>query len=56
MSTEQIVFGPFRFDPVELHLWKDGHVVAVQPKPLAVLRCLAARPGQVVVRAHDIVE
>jgi DNA-binding winged helix-turn-helix (wHTH) protein len=50
MSTEQIVFGPFRFDPVALHLWRGEQVVAVQPKPLAVLRSLAARPGQVVTK------
>lgn len=41
MSTEQIVFGPFRFDPDAPQLWKDEQVVAVQPKPLAVLRALA---------------
>ena len=56
MSTEQIVFGPFRFDPVALHLWKDEHVVAVQPKPLAVLRALATRPGQVVTKQELLKE
>lgn len=47
---QQIVFGPFRFDPVTLRLWKDEQVVAIQPKPLAVLRALAARPGQVITK------
>jgi DNA-binding winged helix-turn-helix (wHTH) protein len=50
MSTEQIVFGLFRFDPSTLQLWKDEQAVAVQPKPLAVLRALATRPGQVVTK------
>ena len=56
MSTEQIVFGPFRFDPIALHLWKDEQVVAVQPKPLAVLRALATRPGQVVTKQELLKE
>ena len=56
MSAEQIIFGPFRFDPVELYLWKGEHVVAVQPKPLAVLRALATRPGQVVTKKELLKE
>ncbi len=53
MSLEQgkhIVFGPFRFDPATPQLWRGGQVVALQPKPQAVLGYLAARPGQVVTK------
>jgi class 3 adenylate cyclase/predicted ATPase len=50
MNPEHLVFGPFRFDPVALQLWRNEQVVAVQPKPLAVLRALATRPGQVVTK------
>src|SRR5262245_3571282 len=56
MRTEQIVFGPFRFDPVALLLWKGEHVVAVQPKPLAVLRHLVTRSGQVVTKTELLKE
>jgi DNA-binding winged helix-turn-helix (wHTH) protein len=51
MSTEpgrQMVFGPLRFDPTTNQLWHGEQAVALQPKPLAVLHYLAARPGQVV--------
>jgi predicted ATPase/class 3 adenylate cyclase len=56
MNTEQIVFGPFRFDPVALQLWRKEQVVAVQPKPLVVLRALATRPGQVVTKKELLKE
>jgi len=55
-QERQIIFGPFRFDPVTLQLWKEGHVVAVQPKPLAVLRALATQPGQVVTKQELLTE
>jgi DNA-binding winged helix-turn-helix (wHTH) protein/tetratricopeptide (TPR) repeat protein len=53
MSTEQelqIAFGPFRFDPVTGQLMRGERVVALQPKPLAVLQYLARRPGQLVTK------
>jgi DNA-binding winged helix-turn-helix (wHTH) protein len=43
-----IVFGPFRLDADNQQLWHGEQVVALQPKPLAVLHYLAQRPGQVV--------
>ncbi len=45
---QQIVFGPFRLDPTTHQLWQGEQAVALQPKPLAVLRYLAQRSGQVV--------
>ena len=51
MNTEpgkHIVFGAFRLDQDQGQLWRDEQVVALQPKPLAVLQYLAQRPGQVV--------
>ena len=51
MSSEpgkHIVFGTFRLDPEQGQLWRDEQVVALQPKPFAVLQYLVLRPGQVV--------
>ncbi|MGE0680771.1 MAG: transcriptional regulator [Candidatus Binatia bacterium] len=45
---ELIVFGPYRIDVENQQLWRGEQVVALQPKPLAVLQYLAERPGEVV--------
>ena len=45
-----ILFGAFRLDVAGGRLWKGDQPVALQPRPLAVLAYLAARPGQVVGR------
>jgi len=45
-----VVFGPFRFDRRGLVLSKDGANLPVQPNPLAVLRCLVERPGEVLLK------
>lgn len=45
-----ILFGAFRLDPAAARLWQGDESVALQPRPLAVLAYLAARPGQVVGR------
>ena len=45
-----IRFGPYRFDPDRGRLWRGDERVALQPRPLAVLGYLAARPGTVVGR------
>jgi DNA-binding winged helix-turn-helix (wHTH) protein/tetratricopeptide (TPR) repeat protein len=45
-----MIFGPFRLDPTTTQLWQGEQVVALQPKPLAVLHYLAARPGQLVTK------
>ena len=44
------MFGPYRLDVAGARLWKEGDPVALQPRPLAVLSYLAARPGVVVSR------
>lgn len=45
-----ITFGPFRLDQEAVRLWRGEAPVALQPRPLAVLSYLAARPGEVVGR------
>jgi len=45
-----IKFGPYRLDVVRGRLWRENEPVALQPRPLAVLSYLAARPGAVVGR------
>ncbi len=49
-STHAIMFGPYRLDAAGSRLWKGDEAVALQPRPLAVLSYLAARPGDVVSR------
>ena len=44
----EICFGPFRLDPSGGALRAGDTAVALQPRPLAVLRYLARRPGRVV--------
>ena len=48
--TTSITFGPFRLDQDTVELWKGDRVIPLQPRPLAVLSYLAARPGEVVGR------
>src|SRR5215472_2957791 len=45
-----ISFGSYRLDPQGLKLWKGSERVSLQPRPVAVLSYLAARPGAVVGR------
>ena len=49
-TTSGIVFGPYRLDVDGARLWKGDDPVPLQPRPLAVLSYLAARPGAVVSR------
>lgn len=49
-SPCELLFGPYRLDPVSGHLWRGRQVVPLTPKALAVLRYLADRPGQLVVK------
>ena len=52
--TNAITFGPFRLDQDTVRLWKGETPVLLQPRPLAVLSYLAARPGEVVSRDEII--
>ena len=38
--TEQIVFPPFRLDPVNEQLWREHQLVPLRPKTFAVLAVL----------------
>jgi DNA-binding winged helix-turn-helix (wHTH) protein/predicted ATPase len=49
-TDSELRFGPYRLDVARARLWKTKEPVALQPKPLAVLAHLAARPGVVVGR------
>ena len=40
-----LYFGPFRLEGTK-HLWRGERLVEMRPRPLAVLRYLAGRPGQ----------
>lgn len=44
------LFGPYRLDGNGTRLWKGTEPVVIQPRPLAVLAYLAARPGVIVGR------
>ena len=44
----ELTFGPFRFDEANGILSRDGSEIPLAPRPLAVLRCLLERPGDVV--------
>ncbi len=50
------MFGPYRLDAAEARLWKGDDPVSLQPRPLAVLSYLAARPGAVVGRDELIAQ
>ena len=45
-------FSPFRLDLLNQQLWRDSEVVAVRPKPFAVLAYLAAHAGRLVPAAE----
>jgi len=45
VSSAALSFGPFRLEPAESRLRRDGQLVALQPKALTILQHLAERPG-----------
>jgi DNA-binding winged helix-turn-helix (wHTH) protein len=49
-SGQLIVFEPFRLDPVNERLWRGTELLAVRPKPFALLRYLARYPGRLVTK------
>src|SRR5262245_17416820 len=49
---EVLRFGPFRLDLATERLWHGPQVLKLTAKALAVLRYLAAHPGQVVTKAE----
>src|SRR5262245_49169191 len=46
-AESDLYFGPFRLEQAK-RLWRGEHLVEVRPRPLAVLRYLAERPGRLV--------
>ncbi|MSQ47734.1 MAG: hypothetical protein EXR78_04980 [Deltaproteobacteria bacterium] len=48
--TPHLVFGPFRLDPVNKHLWRGEEHLALRPMAGAVLLALAEHAGEVVTR------
>ena len=53
-TANGITFGPYRLDIDGARLWTGNDPVPLQPRPLAVLSYLAARPGAVVSRDEII--
>ena len=43
-------FGPFQLDTASASLWRDGEMIALPPKPLAVLAYLVRHAGQPVLK------
>ena len=48
--TEDILFPPFRLDPVNEQLWREDRLVPLRPKTFAVLRCLVEQAGRLVTK------
>ena len=48
-GQDLLCFGPFRVDAFQ-RLWRGDQLVDLAARPLAVLRYLADRPGQVVTK------
>ncbi|MBI3801539.1 MAG: winged helix-turn-helix domain-containing protein [Deltaproteobacteria bacterium] len=49
-SATVLTFPPFRLDPANAQLWRDSQLIPLRPKPFAILRYLAAHPGQLVTK------
>jgi DNA-binding winged helix-turn-helix (wHTH) protein len=46
----EVVFGPFRLDPIARRLWRGAQEVALQPQPMAVLHYLVTHAGRIVTK------
>jgi hypothetical protein len=53
-SPPQLVFGPFRLDPIQVCLWRDEQAIPLRPRAHAVWRYLAMHPGRLVTRGHPL--
>jgi DNA-binding winged helix-turn-helix (wHTH) protein/TolB-like protein/tetratricopeptide (TPR) repeat protein len=56
LSRSVFEFGPFRLEPAEGRLTKDGAPVHVTPKALDLLVALATRPGRLVTKEELVAE
>lgn len=50
MTADPLAFGPFRLDLDAGRLWRGEHPVPLAPRPFALLRYLAERPGRLVTK------
>jgi DNA-binding winged helix-turn-helix (wHTH) protein/predicted ATPase len=48
--SPQWIFGPFRLDPANACLWRGDQLIALRPKPFAVLSLLVTHAGQLVTK------
>ena len=55
IQMRQILFPPFRLDPINERLMRDQEVIPLRPKSFAVLRYLAERPDELV-RKEELIE
>jgi DNA-binding winged helix-turn-helix (wHTH) protein len=55
IQMRQILFPPFRLDPINERLIRDQEVIPLRPKSFAVLRYLAERPDELV-RKEELIE
>jgi DNA-binding winged helix-turn-helix (wHTH) protein/tetratricopeptide (TPR) repeat protein len=55
-SSEEYAFGAFRLDASKLVLWRDGEVVSLPPKALALLAALVRAEGDVVTKDELIAQ
>src|SRR5215510_12442493 len=55
IQMRQILFPPFRLDPINERLMRDQEVIPLRPKSFAVLRYLAERPDELI-RKEELIE
>jgi len=55
IQMRQILFPPFRLDPINERIMRDQEVIPLRPKSFAVLRYLAERPDELV-RKEELIE
>src|SRR5215831_1055319 len=53
-AEQKLSFGPFRLDPAQNILWRDGRVLPLGPKVVHTLAILASHEGEVVAREELI--
>jgi DNA-binding winged helix-turn-helix (wHTH) protein/TolB-like protein/predicted Zn-dependent protease len=55
-SRRCYAFGPFRLDPAEAQLTRDGEQIKLPPKALEMLHALVKRPGHLMTKAELLAE
>jgi DNA-binding winged helix-turn-helix (wHTH) protein len=48
MSDRQLLFAPFRLDPVNEQLWREEELIPLRPRLFALLRHLVEHAGRLV--------